>query len=210
MPFTKGAAATKPLGTRKSGKRVGALLVLSAMGTVALPAQTPATPRFIQTNLDGGQTLVGHVPLEVRNHTAVLKYHASLNIEGRIILPLGNQPELTELLEDLYNPNSPRFHQFLTPDQFAQRFSPSTIDSMQVRRFLESAGISVTGQSGNGTVLRVTGPSESYEQAFGLRINYYQGNDGAVFFCAGCRPDNPCRFGGQNPGGWRLGQSTRG
>jgi Pro-kumamolisin, activation domain len=155
VPSTKGAASAKPLGRRKWGKRAGALLVLSAMGTMALPAQTPATPRFIQTNLDGGQTLGGHVPLEVRDHTAVLKYHASLNIDGRIILPLRNQGELAELLEDLYNPSSPKFHKFLTPDEFAQRFSADAADSWQVQEFLRRAGISIKGQSGNGTVLRV-------------------------------------------------------
>jgi kumamolisin len=165
-----------------------AVLVLSVVTVTAMPAQT---------NPGGTQTLAGHVPLEVRNGTAVLRYHASVNIDGRIILPLRNQPELAELLEDLYNPNSPKFHKFLTPDEFAQRFSADAADSMQVREFLKAAGIFVTGQSGNGTVLRATGPSEAYERAFGLRINYYPGKDDAMFFAPDMDPTIPAALAGK-------------
>jgi len=199
---------SKAPGRRRRGKRTCAVLALSVMTLIALPAQTPgalsfggtdraAGGNYVGTNRDGTQTLAGHVPLEVRNHTAVLKYHASLDIEARIILPLRNQPELAELLEDLYNPNSPKFHKFLTPDQFAQRFSADATDSMQAQEFLKSAGISLTGQSGNGTVLRVTGPSEAYEQAFGLRINYYRGKDGAMFFAPDADPVIPAALAGK-------------
>jgi len=139
---------------RRRGERSCAVLVVSVMTAIVLRAQTPsafsfggtevAGGNYVGANPDGTQTLAGHVPLEVRNGTAVVKYHASLDIEGRIILPLRNQPELAELLEDLYNPNSPKFHKFLTPDEFAQRFSADATDAMQVQEFLKGAGISVT------------------------------------------------------------------
>jgi len=146
---------------------------------------------YIRNNVDGSQTLTGHVPLEVKNATAAFKYHASQNIDARIILPLTNQSQLSSLLQDLYDPKSPSFHHFLTPAQFAQQFSPSAIDLTLVQDFLNKEGISVTGQSSNGAVLNVTGPVSAFEQAFGLHINYYQKSDGTLFFAPDADPTIP-------------------
>jgi subtilase family serine protease len=93
---------------------------------LGVQAQTPngANPfAAITVNPNGSQTLTGHVPLEVRDGTAVFKYHAKLDIDARVVLPLRNQSELAKLLDDLYDRRSPIFHHFLSPAEFAQRFS---------------------------------------------------------------------------------------
>ena len=44
---------------------------------------------YFRDNIDGSRTLIGHIPLDVRNSTAALKYHATSNqnISAQIILP---------------------------------------------------------------------------------------------------------------------------
>src|ERR1700722_5765986 len=49
-----------------------------------------------------------------------------------IALPLRNQSALSNLLQQIYDPNSPHFRQFLTPEQFAEQFGPSASDYQAV------------------------------------------------------------------------------
>jgi subtilase family serine protease len=171
-------------------------IFLAAFG-IATAANAFADSSFIRNNPDGSQTLTGHVPLAVRNSTAVLLNHASLNIDARIILPLANQSQLDGLLRDLYDPQSPAFRHFLTPAQFAQQFAPSAIDSAQVLEFLGGEGLLVTGQSPNGAVLNVTGPSGNFEHAFGLHIDYYRDTNGKTFFAPDADPTIPATLAGE-------------
>jgi subtilase family serine protease len=55
----------------------------------------------------------------------------------------------------------------------------------------------VTGQSSNGVVLNITGPSEAFEHAFGLHINYYRNNSGTTFFAPEADPTIPAMLAGK-------------
>ena len=152
--------------------------------------------RYIKNNLNGSQTLTGHMPRELQN--SVFKYHANQFITAQVILPLANQAQLSSLLSDLYNPQSPNFHHFLTPAQFAQQFAPMASDTTVVQEFLNREGISVTGRSPNGMVLIVTGSVGAFEQAFGLHVNYYQRNsDGLMYFAPDADPMIPPNLAGK-------------
>src|SRR5580692_8945821 len=43
-------------------------------------------------------------------------------------LPLRNQAELTQLLQDLYDPKSPKFHKYLSVSAFTKRYGPTAAD----------------------------------------------------------------------------------
>jgi len=150
---------------------------------------------YVKNNPDGSQTLTGHVPLVVKNGTAILQSHASLNINAQIIMPLANQSQLSTLLQNLYDPTNSSFHQFLTPTQFAQQFAPSSIDQTLVGEYLNQEGITVTAS--NGAVLNVTGPVSAFEQAFGLHINNYQKADGTLFYAPDTDPTIPATIAGK-------------
>jgi len=150
---------------------------------------------YIKNNLDGSQTLTGHVPSQVKKST--FKYHANIYINAQIILPLANQSQLSSFLRDLYDPKSPSYHHFLTPAQFALQFASSTVDSIFVQEFLKKQGIFVLGQSANGSVLNVNGPVPVFEHAFGLHINIYQKSDGTLFFAPDADPTIPANLAGK-------------
>ena len=59
------------------------------------------------------------------------------------------QAELDQLLADQQNPNSPRYHQWLSPEDYAARFGISPSDESKVVAWLESEGLDV-GQRGRG------------------------------------------------------------
>jgi|GEM_PF-1024816 len=151
--------------------------------------------RFVRNNADGSQTLTGHIPGDINN--SIFRYHASQSINAQIILPLADQTQLNSFLQDLYDPKSTNFHHFLTPAQFSQQFAVSTIDSITVQDYLRKKGIIITGQSPNGVVLYVTGNISAFEQAFGMRINYYQRNDNVMFFAPDADPTIPAILAGK-------------
>ena len=173
----------------KTGFNIILGVFLAAFGMTLTTNSFAAPYSYVRNNVDGSQTLTGHKPLELA--TSILKNHASMYLNAQIIMPLANQSQLSNFLQDVYNPKSPNFHQFLTPTQFAQQFSPSIIDVTQVQGFLNKEGIYVTGQTLNGAVLYVTGSSAAFEKAFNLHINNYQKNDGALFFAPDADPTIP-------------------
>ena len=185
------------LGDRLVKRTHSKCAILLFLGLFCAAFSAAASAGFIKTNADGSQTLTGHVPAIVKNGTATYKYHTSVNLSARVIVPFSNQPQLSALLKDLYDPKSSRYHQFLTPDQFAQQFGTSTIDSTPVRQYLQQNGLTVTGVSSNGLVLTVAGASQGFEQAFGLHINTYQRKDGTTFFAPDEDPTIPPTLAGK-------------
>src|SRR5579862_7184121 len=67
-----------------------------------------------------------------------------LRLKVALQLPLRNQPELTQLLHDLYDPRSPRYHKYLSVSEFTDRFGPTAADYKKVVAWAKSKGLSVT------------------------------------------------------------------
>src|SRR5579884_3103803 len=51
---------------------------------------------------------------------------ATHHLQLSIGLQLRNADQLDTLLSDIYNPQSPQYHQYLTPDQFDKIYTPTT------------------------------------------------------------------------------------
>src|SRR5579859_2712075 len=68
------------------------------------------------------RTLQGHVPAAASTLVPEGRLEAARRINLAIGLPLRNREVLTNLLQELYNPASPQFRQFLTPEQFTDLF----------------------------------------------------------------------------------------
>ena len=120
------------------------------------------------------QRLKGHVPEVVAGGLApVGRLPASQPLRLAIGLPLRNQQALTNLLDRLYDPASPLFHQYLTPEQFTARFGPDEADYQALIRFAQSHGLTVAGTHPNRMVLDVTGTVADVEQALHVHIGIY-------------------------------------
>ena len=91
-----------------------------------------------------------------------------------IVLPLRNQAELTSLLQRLYDPSSPDFRQFLSVDQFTERFGPTAHDYQAVVAFARANGFTVTGTPANRLVVPISGTVDQINNAFHVRMNVYR------------------------------------
>lgn len=81
------------------------------------------------------------------------------------------QTTLTQLLVDLQNPSSPKYHQWLTPEQFKAQFGLSASDMAKVTSWLTKQGFTITGTSRSSTFVTFTGTVTQVQQAFGTSIH---------------------------------------
>ncbi len=81
------------------------------------------------------------------------------------------QAALTQLLVDLQNPSSPRYHQWLTPEQFGAEFGLSAPDLAKVSTWLTSQGFTITGVARGSNFIAFSGTASQVQQAFGTSIH---------------------------------------
>ena len=120
------------------------------------------------------QVLNGHVPKITKKLSPLGRLDANYHLEVAIGLPLRNREQLTNLLEDIYNPSSPNFRHFLTPDAFAASFAPSAEDYQSVINFAKSHGLTVKRTHPNHTLLDVSGSVADIEKAFHIHMRVYK------------------------------------
>ena len=124
----------------------------------------------------GRQLLRGHVPAAIArlNLQPTGRLPATNGLNLAIGLPLRNPAELAELLRQLYDPASPNFRRFLTPEEFTARFGPTEADYAAVMNFARTNGLVVTGTYGNRLLLDVAGPAAAVENAFHITLRTYR------------------------------------
>jgi len=106
-----------------------------------------------------------------------------------LVLPLRNQAQLDNLLADLYNPNSPSYHQFLTVEQFTAQFGPTEDDYNAAVTFAEEHGLKVVATSPNRVNLDVEGSVDAINRAFHVTMRTYQHpTENRTFFSADREP----------------------
>ena len=98
-------------------------------------------------------TLTGQtVPLV--NHAQLLgATSGQQQLQLSIGLQMRNKQELDGLLSGIYDPRSPLYHHFLTPQQFAAQFAPTQAEQQQVIDYLHSQGLTVTNVAPNGLLI---------------------------------------------------------
>jgi subtilase family serine protease len=136
--------------------------------------------------------LPGHVPAKAIEKAVLQgRVPSSTEIRATFSLPLRNQQELEELLGRLYDPTDPLYGDFLTPQEFADRFGPTQADDDAVAAYAQSLGFTVTGEPANRTLLNVSGPASAFEAAFNLHLYNYQAKDGRIFYAPDNNPEVP-------------------
>jgi kumamolisin len=117
---------------------------------------------------------------------------ADQKISVAVSLKLHNTAQLNAFDTAVSTPGSAQYGHYLTPAQFAADFSPTTDEVAQVKQYLASTGLTVTGVSGNRQVVDATGTASQVSSAFATSLsNYTQGsthyytNDSAVTLPSG-------------------------
>ena len=124
----------------------------------------------------GEAILTRHMREEVSSGQAawVGRLPASQPLRLTIALPLRNESDLDELLQQLYDPQSSSYHQFLSVEEFTERFGPPQADYDALVSYLEASGLTVTGTAPNRMIVNVTGPVANIERVFHTTLSVYQ------------------------------------
>ena len=132
-----------------------------------------ATPSESQTALQG---LHDHVPLAVASGQAqrVGLLPPSQRMQLAVMLPIHSQPALTSFLDQLYDPSSTGYRQYLSVDEFTARFGPPAADYQAVIDFANTHGLTVMSTAVNRLVLDAEGSVEQIENALHVHMAIYR------------------------------------
>jgi len=138
---------------------------------LALSGFTVVSGQTADTNL---VPVRGHVPAALSRLQAKGRLPGTSHLRLAIGLPLRNCAELTNLLQQIYDPTSPNFHHFLTSEEFTSRFGPTEQDYQAVIDFAKRNGLNVVETHNNRVLLDVDGQVGDIEKAFHIALRTYQ------------------------------------
>ena len=146
------------------------LLILTVSAVSLLPSSFAAASEQPPARV----TIPGNVAPALQDATYVS--HSDPNAVLTIVVGLKrhNEVEFTDLLNRLYDADSPDYHRWITPADFLAKFSPSQADVDAARQHLESHGLTIKRVSDNRVLVQATGTVAQIEEAFAININVYQ------------------------------------
>src|ERR1017187_8895741 len=100
------------------------------------------------------------------------------------------QAALDQLLAEQQDPTSPNYHNWLTPEQFSDRFGLSSGDLAGVTGWLRSQGFSVAYEARSRTYVTCSGTAAQVRVAFHTELHRYQ-VDGEMHFANSSDPSIP-------------------
>jgi len=139
-----------------------ACVIVSIMSIVGQAQSQPLMTRHVREAVVNGQAqLVGRLP-------------ASQSLQFDIVLPLRDRPGLQSFIREQYEPASPFYHQFLTPQEVTARFGPSQKDWDALVAFAKASGFEIVGGTRDGRDLQLIGTVANVEKAFHVNMGVYQ------------------------------------
>jgi subtilase family serine protease len=151
--------------------------VLAIVTSICHAQPQPLLTRHVRDVVANGQApLVGHLP-------------ATQSLRFDIVLPLRDRAGLQNFLQELQDPSSPSYHQFLKPQEFTARFGPSQEDWDALVAFAKASGFQIIDGTRDERDLRLTGTVANIEKAFHVSLGIYQDpTENRTFFAVDREP----------------------
>ena len=147
------------------GRRCAALAAAAvALGVAAAPAGAASPSRT---------SVPGSVPKWAQPGRDRGDAASSKPVTITVYLPLRNAAAADALAQQVSDPASSGYGQFLTPDAFTQRFGASDADVAAVSSFLRGAGLTVSDVPTNNDYVEATGTLAQAEAAFATQVHRY-------------------------------------
>jgi subtilase family serine protease len=138
------------------------LAIMFLANTLSQAESQPLLTRHVRDAVVNGQARsVGQLP-------------ATQTIHFDVVLALRDRAGLQTFVQQVNDPTSPSYHQFLTPQEFTARFGPSQEDWEALVAFAKVNGFQIVSGSRDALDLRLTGTVASIERAFHVTMGVYQ------------------------------------
>jgi kumamolisin len=99
--------------------------------------------------------------------------------------------EINRALAAIEDPNSPNYHHYLTPEEYAKRFGPSAAALATVEWSLSAAGFHVTLPAAGGSLLGAVGTVAQAEAFFSVQLSDYRTASGETYYAPDAAPRLP-------------------
>jgi kumamolisin len=158
---------------------IAAALCTASCGADAPLAQLDSVPATQMMHLD-------HTPPIATASEQKEPVAPDHTLQLRVSLALRNESELDKLLEAQHDPNSPHYHRYLTPEEFRERFHPTSAHVEQVQAAMAEHGITAHVEA-HGTVVHAHATAKQAESFFNTKLYHFESPEGARFHA----PDRP-------------------
>ncbi|WP_190303125.1 MULTISPECIES: S53 family peptidase [Methylomonas] len=134
--------------------------------------------------------LQGHVPAQaVKQSRTLARNPEQQTLNLSVSLPLRNTAELLDFIARVNNPADPIYGQFLTSEQFAERFGPTKTDYDAVVREFSAKGFRVSNTNKPSQLLSLQAETWQVEREFKVRMQRYRSTTGREFFAPDQEPE---------------------
>ena len=114
---------------------------------------------------------------------------ATQTLRFDMVLPLRDRAGLENFIQEVQDPASPSYHQFLTPQEFTARFGPSQEDWDALVAFAKASGFEIISGTRDARDLRLTGTVANIEKAFHVTMGtYHDLTEDRTFFAVDREP----------------------
>ena len=152
------------------------LLGLLSLAAASLPAQIAQADRVtVQPELTASVRLAGHLPRWANPAADAGPVAADTNLHLTFVLSRAPQQQsaFTQLLADQQDPASPRYHQWLTPQQVGELYGPTQHDIDALAAWLTSRGLAPSELSPSRIFLTVSGPVSAVSAALSTSFHSF-------------------------------------
>jgi subtilase family serine protease len=119
------------------------------------------------------KTLAGHVPVASKALAAKGDLPPANEMKLALGLPLRDAAGLETFLQEVADPRSPKFRQYLTPEEFTARFGPTENDYAALKNFARANGLRITAEHANRLVLDVSGSAANVQRALSVKLQRF-------------------------------------
>jgi len=162
------------------------ILLAGAVNLSAAVLQAPALPSVV--------SLVGNVLPGLDRLLATALPAPSTPLQIGLGLAPADPAGEQALYESLYDPHSPLYHHFLTPDQIASRFGVSSQRLSSAVSWLQSQGLQVEQVGAGGTFIEAQGGVGQIDRLLGTTVRAYR-SGGTSFLANDSAPRLPGALG---------------
>jgi len=144
-------------------------------------------------------------PVALRGDTVAAVAHsnrvgavaANQQISVTVSLAPNDAAGLNVFLQQVADPASPQYKQYLTVQQFADRFGATAASIAKVSAYLRAQGLSVAPATANHLSLAAHGTAAQVQKAFGTSLaTYHDAQQNRTFFANASAPELPASIAG--------------
>jgi subtilase family serine protease len=139
---------------------------------------------------------VGASPRLPKDARKLAPLAASKPLKLTVALKSQDPTGLARFAEEVSTPSSPRFRQYLTVAQFAQRFGATPVQVAAVRSALQEQGLTVEGPDANELTLSVRTTASQVEQALSVSLSQVELASGRKAYANAQAPSIPATAAG--------------